>query len=177
MALIDTTFAQKITGIDDQEVLQFMIDAIIAKIEKIIGYSLSQQEKTEVITGLNTSYVWLKRKPVSNVASVVLFDETLATDEYKLKNAENTPHLILEDSILCSEDEIEVTYTAGFADGQLDPDIRLLIFNVINDFKSNLENGDLKSYKFEGMSYKFTSYLAKQNNFYSQVLDVFGVNI
>ena len=177
MPLINTTFAQKMTDIDDSEVLEFMIDAIITKIEKYIGYPLAEEQTTDYIQGLNTREIWLPRKPVSTVSEVIIFDDALEIDEYNLRNADNNPHIVLENEILPTCEEAKVTYTAGFADGQLDADIKLLVFNLINDFRSHLENGDIKSYKFEKLSYKFTSYLEKQDNFYNQMTEVFGVNI
>lgn len=174
MPLIDTNFAQSMTEIDNSEVLEFMIEAIIKKIEKIIGYPLAKEETTDYIEGLNTREIWLPRKPVSNVSEVVVFNNSLEPEEYNIRNAEDTPHIVLKNEILPTCEEAKVIYTAGFADGELDADIKLLIFNLINDFKSQLDNGDIKSYKFEKVSYKFTSYLEKQDNFYNQVINTFG---
>ncbi|WP_408956225.1 hypothetical protein [Natroniella sp. ANB-PHB2] len=165
------------TEIEDEEVLQFMIDAIIKKIERIIGYSLAREERTEYIKGVNTEYLWLKRKPVSEVAGIILFNEELTEDEYQLRSPEDRPYLKLKDRVVPTSEEAEVTYTAGFESGELDSDIELLIFNLINDFRSNLEDGDIKSYSFAKISVKFTSYMEKQENLYSQITEVFGVVI
>ena len=175
--MIDLEFAKKMTEIEDEEVLEFMIDAIINKIEKIIGYPLAKSEETEYIRGVNTDCLWLKRKPVNDVTEVVVFDEELTEGDYQLRNPENRPHLKLKDRTVPAGEEAEVTYIAGFEENNLDADIELLIFNLINDFKSNLEDGDIESYSFSKISVKFTSYMQKQENLYFQITEVFGVNI
>lgn len=186
MALINLEFAKTMTGIEDDIIMQFYLDAAISKIEKIIGYSLSSAEQKDYIDGNGVSthysdldlaghYIWLPRKPVTDVSEVKIGDKVIVTDNYNIRNAKNVPHIILKEDCLCNWEEAAITYTAGFADEALDKDIELFIFSLIKDFESGLDNADLKSYKIDTVAYQFTSYLEKQSKLYSQISEIFGL--
>ncbi len=183
MALINITLASKMTGIEDLEVLQFYIDATIKKIERIIGYPLSQTTQNDYIRGVNTSYLWLNRKPVSGIVDLTIDKELIDPSDYELREAEFNPHIVLNEDkyIVCDDCKAKVNNTAGYTDFNgllpLDPDIQALIFGTIKSFESYIDNGELKSYKIDTIAYEFTSWINNNQNFYNQIYDVFGLNI
>ncbi len=186
MALINLEFAKTMTGITDDTIMQFYLDAAISKIEKIIGYSLSSTEQKDYIDGkgisthysdldLNGYYIWLPRKPVTAISEVKIRDEVIDSDNYTLRNASNVPHIVLSENHLCYWEEAEITYTAGFVDEALDKDIEMFIFSLINDFQNTLEDGELKSYKIRDVAYQYTTYLEKQSKLYDGISELFGL--
>ena len=70
MALYDIEFIKEMTGITDTDAATFYTDAVIKKIERMIGYPLGSTEQTDYINGLGTSYIWLPRKPVTAISLV-----------------------------------------------------------------------------------------------------------
>lgn len=188
MSLINLTLAKKMTGIEDEATLEFYIAAIISKIEKILGYSLSIAEKTDYPAGMgkansyseidfNGYYIWLPRKPVVSISSLVIRGEEIPSDKYELRDPTNMPHIMLSNSYLNSYEEAKVTYTAGFEDEKLDNDIMFFIFRLIKEFDMAIDTDTavVESYKIDTISYKFLDFLKKQNEFYNQISEIFGL--
>lgn len=177
MALISLALAKQFTGITDDTTCQFYIDATLKKIEKIIGYPLSSTKRVDYISGVNTENIWLYRKPVTAVSLVKIGDDTLTvTTDYTTRDLTgNNPCIKLVDRILCKYEEAEIESTAGFADGLVDQDIQMLIFNTIKGFESSLNENGLKSYTIDKISYDFISYLEKNQGFNTAVQDTFGL--
>jgi hypothetical protein len=178
MALINLAFAKTMTGITDDTTCQFYIDATIKKIEKIIGYPLASTKRVDYIDGVNTENIWLYRKPVTAVSLVKIGDDTLTvTTDYTTRDlTSNNPYIKLVDRILCKYEEAEIETTAGFADGLVDQDIQMLIFNTIKAYESSLNENGLKSYRIDKISYDFFSYLERNQSFNNSVSEIFGLN-
>ena len=176
MALINLTLAKTMTGITDDTTCQFYIDATLKKIEKIIGYPLASTKRTDYIQGLNTENIWLYRKPVTAISLVKIGDKILTVNtDYTTRDLITKPVIKLVDNILCTFEEAEIESTAGFADGQVDQDIQMLIFNTIKAYENSLTENGLKSYKIDKISYDFFSYLEKNESFMNTVCDIFGL--
>jgi len=182
MAIYDLDLIKKLTGIEDDEIASFYADAVICKIEKMLGYSLAEATQTDYIKGVGTSYAWLLRKPVSNISEVKYNDSIIESEEYSERNLKNTPHLIFDDICPCPNEEIEVENTAGYkefgtGEPQLDPCITALIAGAVQAWASQVENGGLDSYKIDTISYKFTQWMDSSQAFYTMIYDTFGVAI
>lgn len=51
----EVEMAKRFTGITDETTLDFLIEGVISKIERIIGYKLARAEITEFIQGIDTN--------------------------------------------------------------------------------------------------------------------------
>ena len=59
----DLEIAKILTNIEDEKLLNFYINAVIKKIEGILGYELLKGQITSLVSGLNkTMYSYLERK-------------------------------------------------------------------------------------------------------------------
>ena len=63
----DLNIAKILTGIEDEKLLIFYINAVIKKIEVILGYELVKGQITSLVSGLNKNYVFLPRKKIERV--------------------------------------------------------------------------------------------------------------
>ena len=178
MALIDIEFAKTMTEIEDETILNFYINAVIKKIERIIGCSLEQEEKTEKIEGYNTENIWLIRKPLISVSEVKINDDVIDSENYEIIN--NTkPYIILKNNVACIYSDIRITNVSGYTsydgDYPLDEDVQLLIFSTIKKHSENLEYSGLTSYKISDIAYSFSSYINQNEEFINEINQIFGV--
>ena len=60
----DLNIAKTLTGIEDEKLLNFYINAVIKKIEGILGYELLKGQITSLVSGLNkkTMYSYLEKE-------------------------------------------------------------------------------------------------------------------
>ena len=63
----DLEIAKILTNIEDEKLLNFYINAVIKKIEGILGYELLKGQITSLVSGLNKNYVFLPRKRIERV--------------------------------------------------------------------------------------------------------------
>ncbi len=180
MGLVDIEFAKEMTGIEDDTTMEFYIDAVVKKIERAIGYSLSQATQKDFIEGNNTMYLWLLRKPLVEVTEVIVDEKVLVVDDdYTIRNKSFTPHIILNDTYVHTGVEAEITSTAGYTDYDgilpLDEDILAFILATIKNFEGSIDNGGLESYKIDTINYKFLSWIDQQSSFNSVVKEIFGI--
>ena len=159
----DLEIAKILTNIEDEKLLNFYINAVIKKIEGILGYELLKGQITSLVSGLNKNYVFLPRKriervlntkkgckklPFSFVNRKVIFDEIITTDSY-----------------------VEIEYIAGY--DELPENMLMFICSIIKEEVSNAEG--LKSYGIRGINYTFLNKVEQSDNFIRGVKDLFGV--
>ena len=159
----DLNIAKTLTGIEDEKLLNFYINATIKKIEVILGYELVKGQITSLVSGLNKKYVFLpskkiervlnaksgcKKLPFSFVNRKVIFDEIITTDSY-----------------------VEIEYIAGY--DELPENLLMFICSTIKEELSNAEG--LKSYGIRGINYTFLNKIEQSDNFIRGVRDLFGV--
>lgn len=161
----DKELAKKLTGIADEEILDFYIKSIISKIERIIGYELVKCEKTEFVQGVDTNVVYLNRKPVERVSKALWLNQELSFTLDK--------HRLILTAPLCQSEFLEVTYTAGYE--KLPSDIQMFIFSTLKENLAN-ENG-LKSFSLKDVSYSYFDKVQQSENFRRGIIDLFGVRV
>lgn len=159
----DLEIAKILTNIEDEKLLNFYINAVIKKIEGILGYELLRGQITSLVSGLNKNYVFLPRKriemvlnakkgckklPFSFVNRKVIFDEIITVDSY-----------------------VEIEYIAGYE--ELTENLLMFICSTIKEELSNAEG--LKSYGIRGINYTFLNKIEQSDNFIRGVKDLFGV--
>ena len=159
----DLEIAKILTNIEDEKLLNFYINAVIKKIEGILGYELLKGQITSLVSGLNKNYVFLpgkkiervlnaksgcKKLPFSFVNRKVIFDEIITVDSY-----------------------VEIEYIAGYE--ELTENLLMFICSTIKEELSNAEG--LKSYGIRGINYTFLNKIEQSDNFIRGVKDLFGV--
>lgn len=164
---IDYDLLEKLTGVEDRELLTFYTEAIIEKIEKIIGYQLESAEKTEKIRGIDKNIIYLTRRPVTAIKSI-LIDNKDATFFW----SENQNYALLNE-IICCNFFVEVTYTAGYT--ELPKNLMMLISGLIKNEIASLNSDGLKSYKIKDVSYTWIDGLQNDNLFLEKVSSIFGM--
>lgn len=170
--LVNITLAKQLTGIDDENLLSFYVEAICRKIEKFIGYPLAKTQRVDYLNGVNSCNLWLQRKPVTMINSVKNGGSLIPDTDYELRDAEYTPSLRF-DYVIPKCEELEVDNEAGY--DILPYDLQALLFDLINDFQSEMQNKGLSSYKISDISYTYRSYLDNENKFFSKIIDSFGI--
>jgi|GEM_PF-554093 len=161
----DKELMKKITGIEDEDLLDFYIKAIITKIEKYIGYKLVKGEIKEIIEGLSSTYLYIKRRDFESVSNV--------TDACEKNNIpfSYVGRKIIFDEIIPVGTYVVVTYTAGYE--KIPEFLLLFIAQMVNEASTNKKG--LKSYSIKGISYTYLSRIEQSDNFINGVRDLFGV--
>lgn len=165
--LYDIELAKIITKITDETLLKFYIDAIIERINSIIGYDIVTHEITENIIGVNKCYIYIKDRPLKEILQVI-------KNNYDLTNECN---LLSDRKIglpfcLSAQECISVKYKAGY--DELPKHIQLFIFNQVGQIITSMANAGLKSYSIESISYSFIDATTQEQSFVTQVKNMFG---
>lgn len=161
----EVEMAKRFTGITDETTLDFLIEGVISKIERIIGYKLTRAEITEFIQGIDTNIVYLKRRPVESVSNVIWCGQNISFRQDE--------HRLILPAILCQSEYLEVTYVAGYI--RLPLEIQMFIFSSIKESLAN-ESG-LKSFSLKDVSYTYFDKLQQSENFRRGIIDLFGVRV
>lgn len=159
----DIEIAKKLTGIEDEKLLDFYIQSIIKKIERQIGYELVREQITSLVNGLDKNYVFLPRKKIERVLNASSGCKILPFDFVNRK--------VIFDEIISKHAYVEIEYIAGYE--TLPEDLLLFICGLIHETKSNEEG--LKSYSIRGISYSFLSKVEQSENFLRGIRDLFGM--
>lgn len=157
----DVEIAKSLTGIEDEKLLDFYIQAIIKKIERQIGYELVREQITSLVNGLDKNYVFLPRKKIERVLNASSGCKILPFDFVNRK--------VIFDEIISKHAYVEIEYIAGYE--TLPEDLLLFICGLIHETKSNEEG--LKSYSIRGISYSFLSKVEQSENFLRGIRDLF----
>lgn len=165
--LYDLEIAKKITGITDEQILQFYIDAIIDKINNILGYDIKKHVHSEYITGVNKNYVYVTARPINQILEIKKDDFDLT----KYSSILSSRKILLPIEI-CNQHKIFAKYDAGYE--QLPPSIQLFIFEQLKDAISEMNSAGLKSYSIETISYTYVDKQTKTTNFINDVKNLFG---
>ena len=159
----DLNIAKSLTGIEDEELLKFYINSVILKIERVIGYKLLKAKITNLISGLNTNYVFLPEKKIEQVLNVNRGCKILPFSYINRK--------VIFDEIISKNSYVEIQYIAGY--DEIPSDVLLFICSIIKESITNEEG--LKSYAIRGISYTFLNKIEQSDNFVRGVRDLFGV--
>lgn len=159
--------AKKITKITDDELLRFYIEAVIKKIERILGYNLKTTTYNHKLYGVDRMYVYTVGRPLKAILQVIKNNYNI-TKECNIEN-ERKIGLNFE---LCKCEYIEAEYEAGFE--TLPEDIQMFIFSQVKSLLSSINGAGLKSYSIETISYTFEDNINKNDDFIKQVKNIFG---
>ena len=159
----DLEIAKILTNIENEKLLNFYINAVIKKIEGILGYELLKGQITSLINGLNKNYVFLPRKRIERVLNAKKGCKKLPFSFVNRK--------VIFDEIITVDSYIEIEYIAGYE--ELPENLLMFICSTIKEELSNVEG--LKSYGIRGINYTFLSKIEQSDNFIRGVRDLFGV--
>ena len=159
----DLEIAKILTNIEDEKLLNFYINAVIKKIEGILGYELLKGQITSLVSGLNKNYVFLPRKKIERVLN--------AKKECKKLPFSFVNRKVIFDEIITVDSYIEIEYIAGYE--ELPENLLMFICSTIKEELSNAEG--LKSYGIRGINYTFLNKIEQSDNFIRGVRDLFGV--
>lgn len=157
--------AKSITNIEDEEVLDFYVQAVIKRIERVLGYELVKGQITELLNGLDTNILYLTKKPVERISKALWGKEELS---YRQEE-----HRIIFNVEICKSETIAITYTGGYE--ELPADIQLFIFNKVNELKEMKGTAGLKSYSIKDLSYTYKDNKDYEKLFSEDVLELFKV--
>lgn len=163
----DIELAKQITGIENETLLEFYINAIIDKINNILGYNILEHDKTEYITGVDKNYVYVNDRPLNSISKIEKDGIDITSQCFVMSDRKIfTPYEI------CSQHSIKATYNAGYS--ELPPSIQLFIFSQVKSSVVGVENSGLKSYSIESISYTFNDKQSENNRFINDVKNLFG---
>ena len=158
----DTDIAVKLTGVEDKDLLIFYVNSVIKRIEQILHYKLVKGQKEDMITGLDTNYIFLKERNIERVLNAYrgcyVIDGTLIGRK------------LIFDHVIPKNEFIRVSYVAGYDSIPED-----LLFFICSTIKENLSNEEgLKSYGIRGINYTYLDKIEQSDNFLRGVRDLFG---
>lgn len=159
----DLEIAKILTNIEDEKLLNFYINAVIKKIEGILGYELLKEQITSLVNGLNKNYVFLPRKRIERVLNAKRGCKKLPFSFVNRK--------VIFDEIITVDSYVEIEYIAGYE--ELSENLLMFICSTIKEELSNAEG--LKSYGIRGINYTFLNKIEQSDNFIRGVKDLFGV--
>lgn len=159
----DLEIAKILTNIEDEKLLNFYINAVIKKIEGILGYELLKGQITSLVSGLNKNYVFLPRKKIERVLNAKRGCKKLSFSYVNRK--------VIFDEIITVDSYVEIEYIAGYE--ELTENLLMFICSTIKEELSNAEG--LKSYGIRGINYTFLNKIEQSDNFIRGVKDLFGV--
>ena len=159
----DLEIAKILTNIEDEKLLNFYINAVIKKIEGILGYELLKGQITSLVSGLNKNYVFLPRKKIERVLNAKRGCKKLPFSYVNRK--------VIFDEIITVDSYVEIEYIAGYE--ELTENFLMFICSTIKEELSNAEG--LKSYGIRGINYTFLNKIEQSDNFIRGVKDLFGV--
>lgn len=157
--------AKSLTRIEEENLLDFYVQAVIKRIERVLGYELTKSEITEFLQGLNTNTLYLSKKPVERISKVIWGCEELP---YRQEN-----HCIIFNIEICQSEMVEVTYTGGYE--ELPYDVQMFIFSKVKEMQEMNETTGLKSYSVKDISYTYKDNKEFENKFNEDVLELFKV--
>lgn len=163
----DLELAKQLTGITDESVLKFYIQAIIDQINSILGYNILKHDLTEIIVGIDKNYVYTTARPINSITEVKHFEADITDKCFIIPQRRiGLPYVI------CNQHDVKVTYNAGYE--TLPTGIQAFIFSQVSQLVNDMENQGLKSYSIETISYSFVEKQTQQAGFINQVRNLFG---
>lgn len=160
--IFDLELAKSLTGIDDEKLLNFYLNSILEKIERVLGYKLLRGQITSLVSGLDTNYLFLAEKKIERVLNAHIGCRELSFSFVNRK--------VIFDEIISKNSYVEIEYIAGFE--KLPNDVFLFMCSTVKENISNSEG--LKSYGIRGINYTFLNKLEQSDNFRRGIKDLFG---
>lgn len=168
---------------DNVELLQFYCQVATDYVEELLGHSLKFGEVTEYLKGTNSTKLYLKKRPIKELKSVIINDNSIPLSDFIVHKEyiEYTkgmfkqgfdikfPYLAMK---TIKSDEIKVTYTGGFNypseenKGNIPYDLKIALIMLINSLiHENSQLGNLTSYKIADISYTFEEKAQRDEKF------------
>ncbi len=168
MPLYDIKFAEKVTKITDSELLTFYIEAVINKIERILGYKLKKATYNHKLYGVDKEYAYTIARPLTQILQI-------NKDNYDITNQCNieSERKIGLNFELCKCEYIQAKYEAGY--DTLPEYIQYFIFSQVKNLVNTVNNAGIKSYSIETISYTFEDTVNRNDDFIKEVRNIFGV--
>jgi len=148
-----------------------------------LGYDPSYGEETDETVGTGDKIVYLQKRPVKEITSVYINGVLKDTDEFsvykerackykegifqqgRIKNYKRTL------SNFKNDDEIEITYNAGYTSDEFPKDLLFLVCDMIKTSGMIADgSANLKSYSISDISYSFRDY-TETNSRWNNTLD------
>ena len=178
--LTDATIRTNIENVTG-ELDDFWLEMAWEELINSLGYEPSSSEVTEKYNGTNSIYLYLNKRPVTEISSVLINDTELDSDNYEIYEGiaiENDTAFIKGQTFLGntlnvnkSLRRIEVTYTAGYTADNFPYALQLAVISLIQNAQAMTENADnLSSYKIGDIAYSFKTY-AETNTCFNSILD------
>lgn len=138
-----------------------LIEAASGAVEDFCRQSFEAVEATERYDGSGTTRVWLKRRPVAAVASVVVNGEPLTSFDFNPQTGElflgdGRAHVYFAPRFPVGRQNVEVTYTAGWPTIPA-PVKRAAIMALRHLYDSTSKTGVMSSEKIGDYSYTLGS--------------------
>ena len=175
------------------ETIQANIETIVGEVDDLwlnvaweqltndLGYDPSSSEVTEAYFGTNTKFLYLDKRPVTELSSISINGYEQDIDDYSIYNscAVESPYpfsigynkLKPTLSYEMGVNRIEVTYTGGYSADDFPYSLQLAVGMMLNSLQSAINNGtNLNSYSIGDISYAFKSY-TETNAEYNSILD------
>ncbi|MGL5126156.1 MAG: hypothetical protein ACRC6U_09295 [Fusobacteriaceae bacterium] len=152
------------------EISDFLLDVAWENITNYIGYDIMLQEREESLEGNGTNALYLNYRPIKSITETFvnkkLINNPSFSDRY-LKLITKDGYSRYESPTLYQhnlKDEIEIKYMAGY--DKVPNQIVMAATSLLSSLKSNLgDEGNLKSYKINTISYTFKEYSEKNQEF------------
>lgn len=157
--------------LESGELSDFLLNAVWEYLVKYIGYDPMLQDRKEFLKGNGTEYLYLMCRPIKSVTSLKVNGNEIAIPRFEdsfINVYTKKGYKLYELPVLYDghtvTDNIEVDYSAGY---DTLPTLLLLgAISFITYIKSSLgEEGNLKSYKINTISYQFKDFSEKSQEF------------
>ncbi|MGL4998549.1 MAG: hypothetical protein ACRC5T_06220 [Cetobacterium sp.] len=156
--------------VDYLDISDFLLDVAWENITNYIGYDVMLQEREEVLEGNGTEFLYLNYRPIQKITEIIVNKNLIKIPKF----TDRFLRLFTEDGYSRYEhptlythnlkDEIEVKYIAGY--DKLPNQIVMAAISLLSSLKSNLgDEGNLKSYKINTISYTFKEQSEKNQEF------------
>lgn len=166
----DLETAKKITGIGDETLLKFYLQAMIDKISALLGYNVLYSENNHSLSGVNKEYTYTIARPLKSILQVT-FNNNDVTNECNILSDRK----IGLNFFLCQNHSIELKYMAGYE--TFPTAIQMFLFNQVKSLKADNDNAGLKSYSIETISYSLADKEKSDIEFKNQINNLFGVGL
>lgn len=158
-------------GLELSELSDFMLEAIWEYLVNYIGYDPMLQERKEILKGTGNEFLYLNCRPIKSITSLKvngnLVENPSFSEEfiniYTKRGFEKYDPPLLYDNYTITDD-IEVIYNAGY---DKVPNLLILaVISFLSYIKAGIgEEGNLKSYKINTISYTFKDFTEKSQEF------------
>jgi len=178
--LLDDTIRANIEGVTG-EIDNFMLNSAWEQIINDLGYNPSSGEVTETYFGTDTKFLYLNKRPVTELTSLLINDGEQDVSDVKIYEdiALEAPFVFsrgqsVTRTLLSTVTDLvryKVTYTAGYTADDFPFSLQIAASMLIQNLQAATDgNNNLSSYKIGDIAYTFKSF-AETNESYNAILD------